>query len=111
VGTVIWVFSLLTKVTVKGSVVSVFRVTVPWIVLPSVICSLLILTVKVGLKSLSIILTIALFCVPIVAPLVGLERLKLMVSVLSKILSSMRGMLTFLLISPSAKLTVIWLLL
>ena len=94
IGTVSWVLSLLTKVTVRGSVVSVLRVTVPSTVLPSVACSAVILTVNVGLKSLSIILTIALFCVPMVRPLVGLERLKLMVSLLSKRLSSMIGIVT-----------------
>ena len=80
-------------------------------VLPSVTCSPLIVRVKVGLKSLSIILTIALFCEPIVTPLVGLDRLRLMVSVASKILSSMMGMVTVLLVSPLAKLTVIAVLL
>ena len=52
-------------------------------------------------------LTTALFCVPIVTPFVGLERLKLMVSLLSKILSSMIGIVTVLLVSPLAKVTVI----
>ena len=78
---------------------------------PSVTCSAVILTVKVGLKSLSIILTIALFCDPIVTPLLGLDRLRLMVSVVSKLLSSMMGMVTVLLVSPLAKLTVIGVLL
>ena len=80
-------------------------------VLPSVTCSPVMLTVKVGLKSLSIILTIVLFCDPIVTPLLGLDRLRLMVSVASKILSSMMGMVTVLLVSPLAKLTVIAVLL
>ena len=44
-------------------------------------------------------------------PLVGLERLKLIVSLLSKTLSSMMGMVTVLLVSPLAKLTVIGVLL
>jgi hypothetical protein len=56
-------------------------------------------------------LTTALFCAPMLTPLVGLERLKLIVSLLSKILSSMMGILTVLLISASAKLTVIGVLL
>ena len=78
--------------------------------LPSVIWSALMLTVKVGLKSLSMMLTIALFCVPIVAPLVGLARVNCRVSVFSKLLSSMSGMVTVLVVSPLAKLTVMELL-
>ena len=80
-------------------------------VFPSVTCSPLIVRVKVGLKSLSIILTIALFCDPIVTPLLGLDRLRLMVSVVSKTLSSMMGILTVFAVSPLAKLTVIGVLL
>ena len=77
-------------------------------VLPSLTCWELILTVKVGLKSSSKMLTIALFCASlIVAPPVGLVRVKLMVSVFSKTVSLMMGIVTVLLVSPLAKLTVI----
>ena len=77
-------------------------------VLPSVTCWVLILTVKVGLKSSSKILTIAFFCaLSIVAPPVALARVKLMVSVFSKTVSLMMGIVTVLLVSPLAKLTVI----
>jgi len=53
-------------------------------------------------------LTIALFCASlIVAPPVRLVRVKLMVSVFSKTVSLMMGIVTVLLVSPLAKLTVI----
>ena len=49
--------------------------------------------------------------VPNIAPPVGLERLKLTVSSASNWLSLIIGMLTVLLVSPGAKLTVIGVLL
>lgn len=95
----------------RGSIVTVLRVKAPQILLPSVICSSLILSVRVGIKSFAVMLTVAMFCEPIAAPLEGLELLRLMASVLSKILSSMKRISTVLLVSPFAKLTVIGLLL
>ena len=51
------------------------------------------------------------FCAPSSDPPVGLDRVKLKVSFHSKTLSLTTGMLTVLLVSPSAKVTIIGVLL
>ena len=63
------------------------------------------------LMSLSIIVKLAVVCVPNVAPLVGLDSVKLIVSLGSNKVSLIIGMITILLVSPLAKLTVIGMLL
>ena len=106
-GVVISLLSLLARDTSKAVSVGVLRVMVA-VTVPSLSLTELaaISTVNSGLKSLSMMVRTVVFCSPILTPPVGLLRERLMVSSVSKMASSTMGMFTVLLVSPSAKLTV-----